>query len=161
MPQNPNGWGKKKKDYCGRERNRIWRKWDNHNQLPRLYLNIVILIHHLRLNQGFVIMDGTIIWSLMCTTIMLFLDISLKSILFSIIINTRLRWNSSWRREKRKRKRKIIGMMSIWNGRYISQRRRPEKLYRAYSMRFVSFTLMVFFMIFCTILKLLPSKIKT
>ena len=82
---------RKKKDYYGRERNRIWRKWDNHNQLPRLYLNVVILIHHLRLNQGFVIMDGTIIWSLMCTTIMLFLDISLKSILFSIIINTRLR----------------------------------------------------------------------
>ena len=81
----------KKKDYCGRERNRIWRKWDNHNQLPRLFLNVVILIHHLRLNQGFVIMDGTIIWSLMCTAIMLFLDISLKSILFSIIINTRLR----------------------------------------------------------------------
>ena len=80
-----------KKDYYGRERNRISRKWDNHNQLPRLYLNVVILIHHLRLNQGFVIMDGTIIWSLMCTAIMLFLDISLKSILFSIIINTRLR----------------------------------------------------------------------
>lgn len=45
MPQKSK-WTREKNDHCGRERYKIWRKWDNCNQLPRLYLNVVILIHH-------------------------------------------------------------------------------------------------------------------